>query len=130
MGMMIDPERDRFKFRDADHLNKFYFCFYTPFKGWVKSMMDENDLWHQILVMNNIAKQGGWKRCVSCGDTQVQKDYHVTDDGLVCDVCKKLGSHHWTLKAKLENAIDLIEDDEPTTAVTELTEILSWLGGD
>lgn len=130
MGTMIDPEKDRFVFREADHLNEFYFCFYTPLKGWVKSMMDTNDLWHQLLVMNNIAKKGNWRKCDSCGDTQVQKDYFVEDGKTTCDICKKQGMQLWSIKAKIRTALDHIESDQPIQAVEYLTEILSMIGGD
>jgi len=130
-GLMIDPEKDRFVFRDADHLNKFYFCFYTPLKGWVKTMMDENDLWHQILVMNNISKLGGWKKCDACGDTQVQKDYWKEKDGTsICDVCKKMGIHAWSIKAKVQAALNHIEDDEKGKAIEYLNEVIEIMGGE
>jgi len=50
-------ESRNFKYAEAEHKNKFYFCWYTPFKGWVKFLVDKNDLLAMRLCVNTALKK-------------------------------------------------------------------------
>ena len=55
-GRIPDKERVRFQCADADHRNEYNFCVWTPMKGWVKFLVNDNDM----LLMSLIIKS--WKK--------------------------------------------------------------------
>lgn len=61
-GRIIDPEKVVLTAGEVEHKNYVYFCIYTPFKGWSKFMLNENDVFAIELCMQHFRKEMKWRR--------------------------------------------------------------------
>ncbi len=87
-GKIRDPNIVHFTFKATVHPNTHHHCFYTPMKGWIKSMVTWDDLWNEMQLIQRMANIEGWRKCTECGKSAIVASLWAEDEKRICEKCK------------------------------------------
>lgn len=77
------PKLHTFKCRQAVHRNNMCYCYYTPLKGAIRFLCNENDVFGEIIAMIGVLNRRLKTKCRKCGRRNYKVMLHQ------CDYCER-----------------------------------------
>ncbi len=88
IGKMKDRSIARFGYGETEHdANEFYSCTYTPMKGWIKFMVNWDDLFADLQLIAAAGRAGGHLRCDECDHPHISVGVIGDDGRRRCTAC-------------------------------------------